>query len=173
MRFSFFWKSQNDFRFQSACNSQQVSLQSAWYKFCSFAEQPYSIELMSRFFSGGRVSFIWASSLVLALLFTSIVYACSGLASIGIAPHSGSMNNKVERGPCGEHKQDMCQSVRERTLSVQASLPATDLSRGSPSGLPVETYLVPNAFSEHLLFPTAYHPFFKLPLIYSYLVLRI
>ena len=128
---------------------------------------------MSRFFSGRRVSFILASSLVLALLFTSIVYACAGLASIRIAPHSASMNSKVERGPCGEHKQDICQSVRERSLSIQASVPATDLSRGSPSALPQEIAPLSNSSSEHLLLATAYHLFFKLPLTYPYLVLRI
>src|SRR3990167_4113333 len=118
---------------------------------------------MSRFFSGRRVSFILASSLVLALLFTSI----------RIAPHSASMNSKVERGPCGEHKQDICQSIRERSLSVQASVPATDLSRGSPSALPQEIAPLSNSSSEHLLLATAYHLFFKLPLTYPYLVLRI
>ena len=114
-----------------------------------------------------------ALSLVLAVLFTSIVYACAGLASIGIAPHSGSMNSKVERGPCGEHKQDMCQSVRERTLSVQASLPATELSPWSPPAFSWEIPLLVNGAGDHLLLDAAYHPFFKLPLIYSYLVLRI
>jgi len=131
------------------------------------------IELMSRFLSGRKIRFILALSLVLAVLFTSIVYACAGLASIGIVAHSGSMNSKVERGPCGEHKQDMCQSVRERTLSVQASLPATKLSPWSSPAFSWEIPLLVNGSGEHLLFDAAYHPLFKLPLIYSYLVLRI
>jgi len=129
---------------------------------------------MSRFLSGRRIRFVLAFSLVLAVLFTSIVYACAGLASIGIAPHSSSMNSKVERGPCSEHKQDICQSVRQRSLSVQASLPATGLSPWSPPAFSWEIPLLSNGSGEHLLFETTYHLlFFKPPLPYSYLVLRI
>ena len=129
---------------------------------------------MRRFFSGGRVSFIVGSALIVALLFTSIVYACAGLASLEMARHSlSTADKKVERGPCSGHKQDMCKSVRQRTLSLQAAQPLTDVSLDSLSVLLRETSSLSNLSGDDLLFTTAFHPLFKLPLTYSHLVLRI
>ncbi|HEY2920992.1 MAG TPA: hypothetical protein VGK77_18575, partial [Candidatus Binatia bacterium] len=72
------------------------------------------------------------SVLALSLLVNSVVYACSKLGSLGMAMAMQSssmattdgMNEKsVERGPCSQHKQDICKTVRDRMLSTQASTP--------------------------------------------------
>jgi hypothetical protein len=59
---------------------------------------------------------------IFSLLFTSIVYACSGLNSMSMSFVSAAMDHSaMERGPCTKHKQDICKSVRYQMLSRQAS----------------------------------------------------
>jgi hypothetical protein len=63
-----------------------------------------------------------------SLLFTSIVYACSGLNSMSMSFVSASTDHSaMERAPCTNHKQDICKSVRYQMLSLKASSSVTDL----------------------------------------------
>jgi hypothetical protein len=80
------------------------------------------------------ISFLVAFS----LLSTAIVYACPGLSlmamtssvamtsSMSMPP--GTNNGVVKRGPCHDHKQDICKSVRDRMLSVRALSPAAEIT---------------------------------------------
>lgn len=117
-----------------------------------------------------------ASALAFSLLFLSVVYACSGLDSMQIASRHAAMDNMdkgmVERGPCSEHKQDICKSVRHRMLSSQASsyqvetpLHGSTLSQE----VSIEGYSLPGVSPSHL----PLHPLVNLSLTYSDLVLRI
>jgi hypothetical protein len=117
---------------------------------------------------------------VVSLLFTSIVYACSGLSVIQMSSMSASMDKTaaMERGPCTQHKQDICKSVRDRMLSVQPSY-----YRAEAVEQPIILFLplnlidhIPNqiVFSNgSLTWQTAFHAVFKLPLPFSLRVLRI
>jgi hypothetical protein len=126
------------------------------------------------------------SVLALSLLFNSIVYACSGL--MGMSLHAASINsmntmggmneNTIERGPCADHKQDVCKSVRDRMLSVQPSgYKAIDSQQTIILYLPLNLIIdIPKhiAFSSgSLTWQTAFHAVFKLPLPFSLRVLRI
>jgi hypothetical protein len=73
---------------------------------------------------------LWLISVLVtfSLLFTSIVYACSGHDFMPMSSMSADMDNKaMERGPCDKRKQDICKSVRYQMLSVQASSPVPEL----------------------------------------------
>ena len=118
-----------------------------------------------------------AIAVVLSLLVTTTVYACSGLSLFQMdAQHSSMGDEGVKRGPCAEHKQDICRSVRDRMRSTQpAAFKAPDAQPlwGFPSPLVFES------FEEMVLPPypfdleTFYHPVFKLSLPFSFRVLRI
>jgi hypothetical protein len=112
-----------------------------------------------------------------SLLFTSIVYACSGLRSVEMSFASAAMDQSaMERGPCSNHKQDICKSVRHQMLSLKASISVTEivlhLSTVLQSML-VEIPLLLNSL------PTAgppgvfFHSVFRSPLLFSSQVLRI
>ena len=63
-----------------------------------------------------------------SLLFTSIVYACSGLNSIPMRFMAAAMDHSgMERGPCSKHKQDICKSVRDQMISLKASSSVADI----------------------------------------------
>jgi hypothetical protein len=63
-----------------------------------------------------------------SLLFTSIVYACSGLNSMPMNFVSAATDHSaMERGPCTKHKEDICKSVRYQMLSLKASSSVTDM----------------------------------------------
>ena len=115
--------------------------------------------------------------LIFALLFVSVVYACSGLDPLRMAfGHSSMSTGAVERGPCSEQKQDICQSVRHRMLSIQASAsqPAVPLHDSTvPLASSVDTPVPMDILAASLRSPTSFPPFFKIALTYSYLVLRI
>ena len=127
------------------------------------------------------------SVLALSLLVNSVVYACSKLGSLGMAMamHGTStattdgMNEKsVERGPCSQHKQDICKTVRDRMLSTQASTPkAADYQEPVPLLLPLNLASdVPKHIDFSFAFTRwviAFHSVFKLPLSLSFSVLRI
>lgn len=123
-----------------------------------------------------KPSFLVALTLIFSVLFTAIVYACSGLDPMRMSFHPASMNGgTVERGPCSEHKQDICKSVRYRMLSIHASSPPAEIPLYS-STFPQVSIEVPvrsEASLATLPLETAFHPVFKLSLTYSYLVLRI
>jgi hypothetical protein len=112
-----------------------------------------------------------------SLLFVSIVYACSGMASMQMGSMSSSIDSRaVERGPCSKHKQDICKSVRHKMLSLKAPSPVADI------GLHVSTVLqslhreVPLLVN---LLPTAgppgiaFHPILRFSFPFSKQVLRI
>jgi hypothetical protein len=116
-------------------------------------------------------------AIVLSLLITTTVYACSGLGLMQMNTQHSSMDGEgVKRGPCAEHKQDICKSVRERMLSIQ---PAAFKAPDAGSLLYCPTPLVLQSFENVGLLPQpfgvaiVYHPVFKLSLSFSYLVLRI
>lgn len=134
--------------------------------------------------SGGLVI---GSVLALSLLVNSVVYACSKLNPLGMAMamHGNSMattdgmNEKsVERGPCSQHKQDICKTVRDRMISIQPSLSkAGDYLQPAPLLLPLSLMI---DFPKHIAFSLAstkseiaFHSVFKLPLPLSFSVLRI
>jgi hypothetical protein len=127
------------------------------------------------------------SVLALSLLVNSVVYACSKLGSLGMAMAMQSssmattdgMNEKsVERGPCSQHKQDICKTVRDRMISIQPSP-----YKPADSQQPIVAFLPPNLIIDspkHIAFSfasirweIAFHSVFKLPLPLSFLVLRI
>jgi hypothetical protein len=133
----------------------------------------------------GKSWFLIVSILVVSILFNSVVYACSRLDLMGMALQVSSadsmngMNGRtIERGPCAEHKQDVCKSVRDRMLSIQPSP-----SKAADSQQPIILFLPLNliidipkhiAFSfGSLTWQTAFHAVFKLPLPFSLRVLRI
>lgn len=123
------------------------------------------------------------SALVVSILFNSVVYACSKLdpmaLQVGSAHSMSGMNERtIERGPCAEHKQDICKSVRERLLSIQPSPSKTaDSQQQIIPFLPLNVIIdIPKqmAFSSDSVdLKTAFHGVFKLPLPYSLRVLRI
>ncbi len=124
-----------------------------------------------------RLSTATAIIVIFPLLFVSIVYACSGLNSMGMAFHRSSMDGgAMERGPCSERKQDICEFVRYRMLSIQTSVSqaAVPLHDSTvPLASSVDTLVPMDILTASLRSPTSFHPFFKIPLTYSYLVLRI
>lgn len=125
-----------------------------------------------------RIFPIAAIALVFTLLFVSIVYACSGLDQVRMSFQHSSMDGgtMVERGPCSEHKQDLCKSVRHRMLSIQAPSTQTENS-AQVLATPLEPFVEASTTFyvslASLQLSAAFHPLFKLPLTYSYLVLRI
>src|SRR6266705_1941492 len=78
--------------------------------------------------SSRLISFLIAFS----LLSTSIVYACPGsnlmTMTSSMLTSSGTRDGVVKRGPCRDHKQDICQSVRDRMRSVWASSPLANIA---------------------------------------------
>ena len=134
-----------------------------------------------------KAGLVIGSVLTLSLLFNSVVYACSKLDSLGMtmAMHSGSMatthdmnERSVERGPCAQHRQDICKSVRGRMISLQASLSkAGDYQQAAPLLLPVSLVIdIPKHIASPLASTTwaiAFHSVFKLSLPLSFSVLRI
>ena len=114
-----------------------------------------------------------------SLLFTSIVYACSGLNSMPMSFVSAAMDySAMERGPCGKHAtEDICKSVRYQMLSLKASSSVTDmvlhLSMVLQSMQVEDPLLLVNSL------PTAgppgvlFHPVFKVSFPFSNRVLRI
>lgn len=133
-----------------------------------------------------KSSFVVASALALSLFFNSIVYACSKLAPMsmdlqgsfmsGMDRMDGMNAGKVERGPCAQHKQDVCKSVRDRMLSVQASVSKVEGSQPVVL-LPLQPAV---EIVEEVVFSPApfdlefsYHPVFKRSLPFSFLALRI
>ena len=125
-----------------------------------------------------RLSAATALFIVFAFLFVSTAHACSNLDSLGVIIEQSYLNAGMSNnGPCNHHKEDVCESVRDSILSIQPSMSKPDVSQQSvlPIQLSIESEgLTHLGFSP--LFPAidrVFHPVFKLPLILSYLVLRI
>ncbi len=112
-----------------------------------------------------------------SLLFTAVVYACSGLRSMEMGSVSAAMDNSTkEPGPCSKHKQDICKSVRDQMLSVPPSSPLADIA------LHISTILQASHFDDLLLMKllpatgppgVVFHPVSKLSYPFSNQVLRI
>jgi len=123
-----------------------------------------------------RLSAATALLIVFAFLSVSITHACSGLTPMNLAVQQSPMNmGGSNTPPCSKEKGDICQSVRDSILSVKPSIsaaanpqqtvPPLQLSAESPTLL-VSSPVAP-------IIGVSFHPVFKLPLIFSYLVLRI
>jgi hypothetical protein len=128
------------------------------------------------------ISFLVAFS----LLSTSIVYACPGLSlmamtssvamtsSMSMPP--GMNDGVVKRGPCRDHKQDICKSVRDRMLSLRASSPVAEITLHTLAiphvaqfDIPLLINLLPAAGPPGVLF----QPVLKSAFAFSNQVLRI
>jgi hypothetical protein len=124
-----------------------------------------------------RVSRFIPIIVISSLLFTSIVYACSGLNSMPMSFMSAAMDHSgMERGPCSKQKQDICKSVRDQMLSVPPSSPLADIA------FHISTILQASHFDDLLLMkllPAAgppgvvFHPVLKLSCPFLNQVLRI
>jgi len=127
-----------------------------------------------------KPSCLLATTLIFSVLFTAIVYACSGLASMQMsslhASHASMDGGMGDKSPCGERKQDICQSVRQLMLSIQTSPSQAEGSlRGLniPLALPHDIPMPSEISTASAQLTKALYPLFKIPLTYSYLVLRI
>lgn len=120
-----------------------------------------------------KLAFIAASIVVFAFVFISIAHACSGLTSMNSAIPQSHMNMGAE-DPCGTKEPDTCKSVRDRLLSVKPSVSGVDGAEklGSSSPISFVKLISSSASADSFAKPT-FHPVYKLPLIFSYLVLRI
>jgi hypothetical protein len=136
------------------------------------------MDVMRRAIYSGKLSVVLSLAVALSILVTSVVYACSGLNLMQMNAHHVAMGHKtVERGPCAEHKQDVCKSVRERMLSIHPSFHKLNDSQQpiflAPLSvmidIPKHLTLLPDA----LMWQTAFHSVFKLPLPLFLSVLRI
>jgi hypothetical protein len=120
-----------------------------------------------------RLSAATALFVVVAFLFVSIAHACSGLGPLGVMIEQSSRNvGMANNSPCNQHKEDLCKSVRDSILSIQPSVSKAEVSQPV---LPIESES-PTQVGFSPLFPVierALHPVFKLPLTFSFLVLRI
>ena len=125
-----------------------------------------------------RLSAATALFVVFAFLFVSIAHACSGLGPVGVMIEQSSRNaGMANNGPCNQHKEDVCKSVRDSILSIQPSVSKAEVSQQPilPIQLSIESES-PTQVGFSPLLPVierAFHPVFKLPLTFSYLVLRI
>ncbi|SRR5713226_10202268 len=126
--------------------------------------------------SSRLISFVIAFSLVS----TSIVYACPGLnlmaMTSSMSMSSGMDDGVVKRGPCRDHKQDICKSVRNRMLSLRAPSPVADITlyalavlHSAAVEVPLLVNLLPAARPPGILF----HPVLKSVFPFSNQVLRI
>jgi hypothetical protein len=114
---------------------------------------------------------------VFSFLFTSVVYACSGLNAPPMSSMSAAMDNGAMDGdPCSKHKQDICKFVRHEMLSVQSSSPLAELAlqmwtivQASHFDDPVLMKLLPATGPPGVVF----HPVSKLSYPFSNQVLRI
>jgi hypothetical protein len=124
-----------------------------------------------------RFSAAAALFVVFAFLFVSIAHACSGLGPVGVMIEQSSRSaGMANNGPCNQHKEDVCKSVRDSILSIQPSVSKAEVSQPVlPIQLSIESE-TPTQVGFSPLFPVierAFHPVFKLSLSLSHLVLRI
>ena len=126
-----------------------------------------------------RRSLLISLLVIFSLLFTSVVYACSGLSLLQVSSMSASMDDMAtEGGPCKNEKQDVCKFVRDRMLSIQpAPYKAADVQQPILLLLPIPMSI---DVSKHIAFSSssaawkiAFHSVFKISLSLSSSVLRI
>jgi hypothetical protein len=124
-----------------------------------------------------RVSRLIPILVISSLLFTSIVYACSGLNSMPMSFVSAAMDHSgMEPGPCSKQKQDICKSVRDQMLSLKAPSSVTGIElhilmvlHSAYVDIPALMNLLPEAGPPGVVF----QPVFKLSFPFSNQVLRI
>jgi hypothetical protein len=111
-----------------------------------------------------------------SLLFTSIVYACSGLRSVEMTSSAAMDQSAMERGPCSKHKHDICKSVRYQMLSLKASISVTEIVLHLSTvlqSMPIEIPLLLNSLPTTGPPGVFFHSVFRSPLLFSSQVLRI
>ena len=131
----------------------------------------------SGYFLHVRVSRLTSFIAALSLVFTAVVYACSGLSSLPSRSLSAAMDhNGMEGGPCNNHKQDICKFIRHEMISVQSSSPLTELAfqiwtivQAADFDDPVLIKLLPATGPPGVVF----HPVSKISYPFSNQVLRI
>lgn len=114
-------------------------------------------------------------------VFTAVVYACPGItfaANSALNFSSAMPEHNMGKDDCGDHKVNICQSVRDQLVSIKGATaePASVLYRVSltPQPLLVDSATAPRVFYGRSPPGTpAFHPVFKLQLAFSYLVLRL
>ena len=124
-----------------------------------------------------RVSRLIPILVISSLLFTSIVYACSGLNSMPMSFVSAAMDHStMEPGPCSKQKQDLCKSVRDQMLSLKASASVADIVLHLSAVLQsmhIEALLLINLLSTAGPPGVVFRPALKLSFPFSNQVLRI
>ena len=120
-----------------------------------------------------KLFIITASIVAFAFVFVSVTHACSGLTSMNPAMQQSPMNmGASDDAPCGTGKPDLCKSVRDSMLSVKPSMSGPEQTI-TPLPLSIESpfLLVPTPVTR--VIEVSFYPIFKLPLSFSYRVLRI
>ena len=124
-----------------------------------------------------KLSIIAAATVTFAFVLASVAHACSGLISMNPAVQERSMNmGAADNSPCGEEKPpDICKFVRVAMLSIKPSVPAVHSSEKtvSPPAIPFASPRLVASTPATFAAKLSFHPVFKLPLSFSYLVLRI
>lgn len=123
-----------------------------------------------------KISSVVASTIVFVFIAVSIAHACAGLAFGQSAVQQSFINIDSTNHPCHGDQSDFCKSVRDSILSLKPSTPAAIDSPEEPAialVLPVEEANLVASARINPIAQGAFHPVFKLPLPFSYLVLRI
>ncbi len=119
-----------------------------------------------------KLSLVTASIVAFAFVFVSIVHACSGLASMNPAMQQDPIGMGSSDAPCSKEKPDICKSVRDSMLSVKPSLSAPEQT-AAQAQLSIEKPFVRVPKPAARVIEVGFRPVYKLPLTFSYLVLRI
>jgi hypothetical protein len=122
-----------------------------------------------------KLSAVVACTVVLVFVAVSIAHACAGLAPVNSIVQQSFINIDGTNHPCHSDESDFCKSVRDSILSLKPSTPGIDTpeQRAIPLLLPVEDAKLVASSRINSITQGAFHPVFKLPLFFSYLVLRI
>lgn len=115
--------------------------------------------------------------IVFSVLFASVAYACAGLNSMPVSSMSSVMDNEaVEAGPCSDDKQDACESLRYRMISIERSSAQTEISPIStalPCAVLTESSPLPDMFLATLLARTVSDSISQISPYLSRVILRI
>jgi hypothetical protein len=115
---------------------------------------------------------IAAAMVTISFVFVSIAHACSDLTSMNPAVQERSGDDS----PCGEEEpSDICKFVRDAMLSVKPTIPGLQIVKKivSPPAISFPNQHFIASALVALVSRVSFHPVFKLPLNFSYLVLRI
>jgi hypothetical protein len=124
-----------------------------------------------------KLSIIAAAIVIFAFVFASVAHACAGLTSMNPAVQERSMNmGAADNSPCGEEKPpDICKFVRDAMLSIKPSVPGIQSPEKmvSPPAFRFASAILVDSSPAPFVARVSFHPVFKLPLRFSYLVIRI